>query len=51
MSLVPNSRFMKAFPVIWPVQPAGWSPRVGLASWKKRSMKGTVSWYFMRGVW
>ncbi len=42
MSLLPNSRFMNEFEVICPTQPAG-SPR--LASWKNRSMKGTVRAY------
>ena len=45
ISFGPNSRFMNEFEVICPVQPAGRSPLAGLASWKNRSMNGTVSAY------
>jgi hypothetical protein len=43
MSGAPNSRFMNELLVICPTQPAGWVPLFGFASWKNRSMNGTVS--------
>ena len=46
MSLLPNSRFMNEFEVIWPTQPAGDDRRpTRFASSKNRSMKGTVRAY------
>jgi hypothetical protein len=45
MSGAPNSRFMNELLVIWPTHPVGWASFFGFASWKNRSIKGTVIAY------